>query len=183
MQGAQKPRPGAFGATLPTEGEGKRVTIDWARVREVYEAGEIPVPEIVATFGVTQAQIYWRLDQQNWKRRRQFARTSRAKLISRMLRVLSNQVTRLEDMASKPLGEQEVRILSNMSRSLDKLIDMDKTERKGRTRSHWEARWRMSRLRSIPGSVAWTAASPEIVAWRPSSVMSSVARGSSISRA
>lgn len=131
------------------DGEGLRpaVPVDWARVREVYEAGEIPVPEIVATFGVTQAQIYWRLDQQNWKRRRQFARTSRAKLISRMLRVLSNQVTRLEDMASKPLGEQEVRILSNMSRSLDKLIDMDKTERKGRTRARSRTSREISDLR------------------------------------
>ncbi|MEX1180769.1 MAG: hypothetical protein WEB63_08175 [Cucumibacter sp.] len=124
-------RPAPDGAVL----RAPDAPIDWQAIKRDYEAGKSAVTAIEARYGVTQAQLYWRADQDGWTKRRRFARVSRTQLIARLFHVLETQISKLEErMTQKPFGEQEVRILSNMSRSLDKLIEMDKAERKGKVR-------------------------------------------------
>lgn len=147
--GGAAPRAGASGAgrddfpPLPgrvvdraTDGRFRSpIEYDWVAIRTDYEADELTVEEIAERHRVPLGTLYERRRVEGWPMRRGSSASERSVIISRLFRILDRQAQLLEN-EMKPSqaksGEKEARVLSNLARTLDKLIAIDTSERKGR---------------------------------------------------
>lgn len=107
------------------------VPIGWAKVRAEYEAGEAPIDEILLRHNLAVASFYDRRRVEGWVMRRASALFERGNLIARLFRVLDRQAQFLENTMTES-GDKEARVLSNLARTLDRLIEIENGERKAR---------------------------------------------------
>jgi hypothetical protein len=112
--------------------EGPDEIARWRRVRTAYEAGELAVTEIEATYGVSHSALQWRARRDLWKRRnRTQTGADRPTIIKRLFRVLEMQVMHLEaemdDMNESKTrsGEREIELLGKLAANVDKLIKLE----------------------------------------------------------
>lgn len=107
-----------------------RTEPDWAAVKADYCAGERPIKDIAAHHGISPSRIHRRCKQEGWPLRSPgSAVAGRAELIRRMFRVLERQLNLL-DIEMEEAGNSEVQLLGTMVKTLDKLIELDRGERK-----------------------------------------------------
>lgn len=117
-------------------------TVDWAAVQRDYEQGDARLVDIYERHGVTAAQLRYRRETHNWKPRHNCNQRV-APMINRMLRALDNQVRQLEKLMSNEVDEagesrpetrldKNAALLSIMTRTLEKLIEIDGAQRAGR---------------------------------------------------
>lgn len=104
----------------------------WRRVQTAYEAGEVSVTEIAASFAVSRSSLLWRAKRDLWKRRnRTQTGADRPTIIRRLFRVLEMQVMHLEaemdDMnrSETRSGEREIELLGKLAANVDKLIKLE----------------------------------------------------------
>lgn len=122
---------------LPTT-PGEDPGVDWSAVRADYEAGELSLGEIAGRHGVKDHHIRYRREREGW-RVRLGRRTEPGALVGRMLGLLDRQIRELErrmkdhgTMETGPGAEKDVALLSNMARTLEKLLELDAAGRAGR---------------------------------------------------
>ena len=73
---------------------------DWTGIREAYEERRLKVTEIARKFGVAQATIYRRIDEEDWERRHAGATwTKRRAMLRRLGKLVSRELTALEESA------------------------------------------------------------------------------------
>lgn len=73
---------------------------DWTGIREAYEERRLKVTEIARKFGVAQATIYRRIDEEDWERRHAGATwTKRRAMLRRLGKLVSRELTALEQSA------------------------------------------------------------------------------------
>ena len=104
------------------------VEIDWAAVRADYEAGEKNVLDLLAEHKAPRRGLYDRVKDEGWLRRSAVRPSTRPGLIGRMYRLLERQILRLE-LEMDDVGDKEAAILGNLTRNLEKLIELDRKER------------------------------------------------------
>lgn len=112
--------------------EGPDDVARWRRIRVAYEAGELSVTQIAASFGVSRSSLLWRAKRDLWKRRNKTQTgMDRPAIIKRLFRVLEMQVMHLElemDEMTKTethSGEREIELLGKLAANLDKLIKLE----------------------------------------------------------
>ena len=100
---------------------------DSAAVKADYEARVLTLAEIEVKHGVTKATINARKRAEKWVPRRE-QRATRADILSRVYRILDRQTERMEQAMEK--GEQtfEMSDLASVTRTLEKLIALNKAE-------------------------------------------------------
>ncbi len=109
---------------------------DWEAIREDYEASALPMKELLDRHNVCQTTFYNKREKEGWPMRKPSSVSERSAIIARLFRVLDAHVIQMETEMTKDnaaAGEKEARVLSNLSRTLDKLIDIDNAERKTRS--------------------------------------------------
>lgn len=100
---------------------------DWDAVRVDYLAGEMVLDDIAHKHGITKSALNWRRVHHGWPLRHPGPHNrGRSPLIARMFRVLERQLNLL-DANMTEAGPTEVQMLGNMVRTLDKLMDLDKS--------------------------------------------------------
>lgn len=108
---------------------------DWITIRAEYESDDDTIIAISERHNVPTSTIYSRASREMWPRRRAHT-TRRSVLIGRMFALLEQQIQRLEiDMAKRehPEGsDKEVAVLGNLTRNLEKLIELDIKDKAGR---------------------------------------------------
>lgn len=102
--------------------------IDWAAVRADYEAGDKNVLDLLAEHKAPRRGLYDRIKDEGWIRRSAVRPSTRPGLIGRMYRLLERQILRLE-LEMDDVGDKEAAILGNLTRNLEKLIDLDRKDR------------------------------------------------------
>lgn len=132
--------------------------VDWAAVQIDYEQHNGVLSEICVRHGVTLAQLRYRREQHNWKPR--LDRNLRvAPMINRMLRVLDGQVRQLEnnmntapkkdsDSGPDPRLDKNATLLGTMTRTLEKLIELDGARRTQNPAAHPRHNKQMSDIRN-----------------------------------
>lgn len=105
---------------------------DWAQIRADYEARIIPLTDLWKRHDIGRTELENRIRQENWPRRTKPRSASRSALISRLYRLLERQIAQLEINMDIP-GDKEVTVLGNLTRNLEKLVELDLKE-KGRKR-------------------------------------------------
>lgn len=114
-------------------------TVDWDAVQLDYEQGNGRLAEICLRHGVTAAQLRYRRENHNWKPRHDWSQRV-APMIRRMLRTLDEQVRQLEKLMSDtqkapgdggpdPRLDKNAALLGTMTRTLEKLIELDGAQR------------------------------------------------------
>lgn len=103
---------------------------DWAAIRAEYEAGATPVLDLMAKHAIQSRELYWRIENDNWARRRQTRPATRKDLILRLYRLLERQIVELEMTMTTP-NDKEAAILGTLTRNLEKLIELDTREHGG----------------------------------------------------
>ena len=102
--------------------------IDWDAVRADYEGFRGTIAEICVRYGISKSALEYRQHGGNWVSRRPKTSVGRSTLIARMFKVLERQVAQLEN--EKMTGsDKEVTVLGNLTRTLDKLIEIDTARR------------------------------------------------------
>lgn len=110
---------------------------DWARIRAEYEAGEIPVRTIAAAHGTTIDMINHRRIREIWRPRRLWARKGQRRLVvSKLMHLLEKQIAQLETKleASEVFDMADTKILETMTRTFEKLAEMQDAQNKAETR-------------------------------------------------
>lgn len=103
---------------------------DWAAIRRDYEANAVILETVAARHKVSVWSIQYRARRDGWTPRLRVPSTDRTRLIGRMMAVLERQIAKLEREAEmKDPAEKEVALLSTMTRTLDKLIALDKANK------------------------------------------------------
>lgn len=101
--------------------------VDWAVIRQEYEARLFVPAMICQRHNITPAQLRYRRLSEGWLSC--WARVvTKADLVARMLKVLDKQVRRLENAVSEPIDKQ-ANVLGTMAKTLDKLIELGAAER------------------------------------------------------
>ena len=118
--------------TFQRAAEGPDDIARWRRIQVAYEAGELSVSEIAASFGISRSAMQWRAKRDLWKRRNKTqTSTDRPSIIKRLFRVLEMQVMHLElemDEMTKTetrSGEREIELLGKLAANLDKLVKLE----------------------------------------------------------
>jgi primosomal protein N' len=108
------------GTTVMTE-------IDWGMVRVDYEAGEETLVQLEQKYGTTKFQINKHKEDEGWLPRCRTVATRRA-ILSRVYRILDGQTRKME--AAMDRGEEVYGMsdLANVTRTLEKLIALNKAE-------------------------------------------------------
>ena len=105
----------------------KPADFDWSAVQLAYETHTLTNAQICEHFDITGAQLRYRRQNHGWISQR--ARVvNRPELINRMMKILEQQVCRLE----KPMVnsvDRDIGLLSTASKTLDKLIELQKDSR------------------------------------------------------
>jgi hypothetical protein len=109
---------------------------NWTAIKADYDNGALSVVSILKNHNITRIGLEHVAQREGWKRRTPPKGVGRASLISRLFKVLEQQIVLLEtnmrenDMAAP--GDKEVVLLGNLTRNLEKLLDLEQKE-KGRT--------------------------------------------------
>ena len=109
------------------------VEIDWAAVRADYEARKMTILALTVKYGASRHAINDRRIAERWKPRR-LSVTTREDILARVYRILDRQTMKMEQAMEN--GEQAYGMsdLASVTRTLEKLISLNKAERK-RTRN------------------------------------------------
>lgn len=109
---------------------------DWARIRAEYEAGQVPLDELVAAHAIKRNQLNYQRRKEGWILRHPV--TSRRGLLKRMLALIERQIARMEQkLTEEPMSATEMRMLESMTKAIDRIGAMEAAEKKassGRTR-------------------------------------------------
>ena len=103
--------------------------IDWDLVRADYEGGDETVLEIAQKYGTTTARINVRKHRDGWIARNR-GRSTRRDILARVYRILDGQTRKMEmamDDGKETYGMSD---LANVTRTLEKLIVLNRTEDK-----------------------------------------------------
>jgi len=108
---------------------------DWAAVKVDYDNGKMSVAAVLDRHKITRSALEQVARQEGWRRRSATRAIGRSALISRLFRLLERQIAQFEKNAAETNmtepGDKEVALLGNLTRNLEKLIDLDVRE-KGR---------------------------------------------------
>jgi len=101
--------------------------VNWAVIRQEYESRSFLPAMICKRHGITPYQLRYRRQSEGWLSCR--ARiVTKADLVARMLKVFDKQIRNLEAAVNEPIDKQ-ANVLSTMTKTLDKLIEMGAAER------------------------------------------------------
>jgi hypothetical protein len=106
--------------------EAQRRQVDWAAVRIAYEARDSTEAEIRALFDITENQLRYRREKENWTKR-SARKVERGALIMAMMRVLARQIALLEKQMNGPIDKQAT-LLGTMAKTLEKLMELEKSD-------------------------------------------------------
>lgn len=101
--------------------------VDWAAVRADYEARIINVAQIAENRGTTKYEINKRRIAEGWKPRRDTVAT-RQQIMTRVYRILDGQTRRMEVAMDKGDDVYGMSDLASVTRTLEKLIALNKAE-------------------------------------------------------
>jgi transposase-like protein len=104
---------------------------DWAAIQRAYETGQLSIQAICRHYNIPKSTLYTAVHQRGWTMRKALPPAGRGALIDRLFRVLDRQITTLETTMTKN-GDKEVSLLGNLAKTLEKLIEIEDRERKGR---------------------------------------------------
>ena len=105
--------------------------IDWLAVRADYEARSKKVTDILQEYGIISDDLYARIECEDWRRRTKTHAPTRHTLILKLFRILERKIEQVETTMDQPL-DKEVAILGNLTRNLEKLIELDDVEKSRR---------------------------------------------------
>lgn len=101
---------------------------DWDAVRADYAQPQMRVAVILEKHGISQRQFYVQRQKLGWPLRNPRSGVGRDDLVSRLFGLLERQIARLErDMPEST--DKEVAILGNLTRNLEKLVELDKKQK------------------------------------------------------
>ncbi|QQR37961.1 hypothetical protein [Devosia rhizoryzae] len=100
---------------------------DWESIRAEYEGRHFQTKVICSRYGITLAQLRYQRERHHWKSNRTKP-PDKGQLVTRMLRVLDQQVTKLEQAVDEPIDKQTA-TLATQVKTLDKLIELGASER------------------------------------------------------
>ena len=110
-----------------TEPTAETGAVNWAVIRQEYESRSFLPAMICKRHGITPYQLRYRRQSEGWLSCR--ARiVTKADLVARMLKVFDKQIRNLEAAVNEPIDKQ-ANVLSTMTKTLDKLIEMGAAER------------------------------------------------------
>jgi hypothetical protein len=123
--------------------------INWIAVRADYDLGIKKLVDLLDEHHICKTELYARIKAEGWtfrtrprKARVSEHRLTRSLLIGRLFRLLERQIAQLETNMENP-GDKEVAVLGNLTRNLEKLIELDLKEKgrsgKARNRADVEA--------------------------------------------
>jgi hypothetical protein len=98
----------------------------WSAIRTAYEARELTIAKIGEQFSVSRSAIEYRQRTEGWISRSRTV-TSRSKIIARLYRILDWQSAHMEKNM-ETLGSTAFAELGNITRTLEKLIQLSKAE-------------------------------------------------------
>lgn len=101
---------------------------DWEKIRAEYEGTAVRLAQILARHGITRRQFDTEWQERGWPRRSRSARPGRRDLVARLTALLERQIGALE----KEMGvntDKEVAILGNLTKNLEKLMDLDRKQK------------------------------------------------------
>lgn len=128
-------------------GDGMTGAADWLQVRRDYEAGIMPVTEIAAAAGINANKLTAKARREGWTLRgrarvkTQGTRETIARLkalLQRRLAELESQLGTLGGDASAATSEREIRSMNTLVRTLEKVLELERKDRAGRTRRRHE---------------------------------------------
>jgi hypothetical protein len=100
---------------------------DWAAVQMDYEQSNGLLSEICVRHGISEAQLRHRRERHGWQMRNEWT-LKVGPLLNRMMRVLDGQVRQLEKAMAEPV-DRNAALLSTMTKTLEKLIELDDAHR------------------------------------------------------
>jgi hypothetical protein len=100
---------------------------DWEAVRTEYEGRLFHPATICKRHGITQAQLRYRREQEDWVSMRA-SPPRKTDLVARMLKVLEQQIKELERAKDMPI-DKKAKVLADEVRTLDKLIELGAAKR------------------------------------------------------
>lgn len=101
---------------------------DWNKIRAEYENSADRLADILARHDISRPQFDAEWKRRGWPRRHQSARAGRRDLVARLMVLLERQIATLE----KEMGantDKEVAILGNLTKNLEKLIELDRKQK------------------------------------------------------
>lgn len=124
---------------------------DWAKLRQDYEEGTRPVAEIAAEAGMSRQKLVRHATLQGWKPRGQAkARTRKPgtrqtiqrlkSLLQQRLSDLEGQMAELGETATAASSEREIRSVNTLVRTLEKVLELERKQRKHRAARATDAR-------------------------------------------
>lgn len=104
---------------------------DWAAVKRAWKAGKLKPKEIAEAFGTTHQKIAAKARAEKWDEEKAKAPpVSTANLMKRLRKLLQRQIgeieTREEETQSAQARERDARTLSSLSRTMEKLIEIER---------------------------------------------------------
>ena len=105
---------------------------DWDSIRDLYE-NELKVTTrmIFVRFGITKHALQKRIVAEGWMQRGKGRKgVSRSRLLTRMLEAIDRQLAEIETDEKIPI-ERKVTMMAGLSRTLAKVLQMEKERRKG----------------------------------------------------
>lgn len=99
----------------------------WATIRARYIAGEVTLNDLAARYGVTVEAILERALRCKWEGGPRADELDRRILIRRLTWALEQRVTALID-SEREATDKDAVLLANLTRTLEKLIELDKQE-------------------------------------------------------
>jgi uncharacterized membrane protein YgaE (UPF0421/DUF939 family) len=106
--------------------ETARPGVDWLAIRIAYEARDCTEEELRRQHGVTEGQIRYRREKENWVKR-STRKIERGTLITRMMSVLARQVSILERQMNGQI-DKEAALLGTMTKTLEKLMELERAD-------------------------------------------------------
>lgn len=108
------------------EGGDEASEVDWHGLRIAYEARDETEAELRARFGVSEGQLRYRRERENWVKR-SARKIERGTLIAKMMRVLALQLSILEKQMKEPV-DKEAALLGTMAKTMEKLMELEKAD-------------------------------------------------------
>lgn len=102
-------------------------TPDWEAVRADYERTGLTLAQILDRHGITRSRFDYEWKRRDWPRRTTRNKPGRADLVTRLFRMLERQIAQLETEVADN-KDKEVTILGNLTRNLEKLIELDQKQ-------------------------------------------------------
>jgi hypothetical protein len=106
---------------------GAMTEVDWAAVRIDYEGRALTLVQIEAKYGVTRHEINKHRRDEGWTPRRDTVAT-RQEIMARVYRILDKQTRKMEAALDKEASVYGMNDLASVTRTLEKLIALNKSE-------------------------------------------------------